>query len=104
MRLAVWRRSRWTEHPQPATEAAAAAQREAETAQAGPGRFSWARLLEWVFDIDMQHYPNCGAGELKIIAAILDRAVIQKLPARLGLDAQRPPKGRAHEAGQDFAP
>ena len=28
------------------------------------------------FDIDMQHCPTCGAGELKIIAAILERAVI----------------------------
>jgi hypothetical protein len=32
---------------------------------------NWARLLKRVFDIDMQHCPNCGAGELKIIAAIL---------------------------------
>jgi hypothetical protein len=29
------------------------------------------------FDIDMQHCPNCGAGELKIIAAILERPVIE---------------------------
>jgi hypothetical protein len=27
----------------------------------------------------MQHCPNCGAGELKIIAAILERPVIEKI-------------------------
>jgi len=31
-------------------------------------RMSWARLLKRVFDIDIEHCPNCG-GELKIIAA-----------------------------------
>jgi hypothetical protein len=29
---------------------------------------SWARLLKRVFDIDIEHCPNCG-GRLKIIAA-----------------------------------
>jgi hypothetical protein len=36
---------------------------------------SWARLLKWVFDIDVEHDPNCGlpvlwqtGGALKIIA------------------------------------
>jgi hypothetical protein len=32
---------------------------------------SWAQLLKRVLDIDMQYCPNCGGGELKIIAAIL---------------------------------
>lgn len=54
------------------------------------------------FDIDMQHCPNCGAGELKIIATILERPVIVKILSHLGLDPQPPPKGRAREAGQDF--
>src|SRR5262249_7359227 len=34
---------------------------------------SWARLLKRVFDIDIEHCPNCGAA-LKIIAAIEDPA------------------------------
>ena len=86
---------------QPATEAAAAAECEVETLQARPNRISWARLLKRVFDIDMQHCPNCGAGEMKIIAAILERPVIEKILTHLGLDPQPPPRGRAREAGQD---
>jgi hypothetical protein len=83
------------------TEAAAAAQCEVESFQARPHRISWARLLKRVFDIDMQHCPNCGAGELKIIAAILERPVIEKILTHLGLDPQPPPRGRAREIGQD---
>lgn len=50
----------------------------------GPAdRTSWARLLKRVFDIDIQHCPNCGGGELKIIAAILKRRVIEKKPRAL---------------------
>jgi hypothetical protein len=85
------------------TEPTAAAECEIETAQARPGRISWARLLKRAFDIDMQHCPNCRAGELKIIAAILERPVIEKILTHLGLDPQPPPRGRACEAGQDFA-
>ena len=54
-----------------------------------------------VFDIDMQHCPNCGPGQLKIIAAILERPVIEKILAHLGLDPQPPPRARAHEVGPD---
>ena len=63
---------------------------EVETVQARPRRISWARLLERVFDIDMQHCPNCAVGELKIIAATLERPVIEKILTHLGLDPQPP--------------
>ncbi len=86
---------------QAATEAAAAAEREVKTVRAAPHRIGWARLLKRIFDIDMQHCPNCGAGELRIIAAILERQVIEKILTHLGLDPQPPPRGRAREAGQD---
>ena len=86
-----------------ATEVAVDEECEVETVQARPHRISWARLLKRVFDIDMQHCPNCGAGELKIIAAILERPVIEKILTHLGLDPQPPPWGRAREAGIDFA-
>ncbi len=42
----------------------------ADCAHGRPARMSWARLLRRVFDIDILRCPNCGAGELKIIAAI----------------------------------
>ena len=53
---------------------------------------SWARLLKRVFDIDVEHCPNCG-GALKIIAcpesrrraAIEDPPVIVKILSHLGL-------------------
>ena len=48
----------------------------------------------------MQHCPNCGAGELKIIAAILERPVIEKILSHLGLDPQPPPWGRVRETGE----
>ncbi|MCZ2438934.1 MAG: transposase [Burkholderiales bacterium] len=64
---------------EPLTEAAVVAECEIESAQARPGRIGWARLLKRVFDIDMQHCPNCGAGELKIISTILERPVVEKI-------------------------
>ena len=41
-----------------------------------------------------EHCPNCG-GELKIIAAILERPVIQKILLHLGLQARAPPRSPA---------
>jgi hypothetical protein len=99
----LWLRQGPPAQAQAATEAAVAAECEVETVQARPHRISWARLLKRVFDIDMQRCPNCGGGELKIIAAILEWPVIEKIQTHLGLDPQPPPKARAREAGQDFA-
>jgi hypothetical protein len=81
-----------------ATEAAADAECEGQAVPYRPYRIGWARRLERVFDIDMQHCPNCG-GELKIIAAILERPVIDKFLAHLGLDPQPPPKGPGARGG-----
>ena len=50
----------------------------------------------------MKHGPKCG-GELRIIAGILERPVIEKIHSHLGLDPQPPPESRAREAGIDFA-
>ncbi len=72
-----------------------------QAVQARPQRIGWARLLKRVFDIGMQHCPNCGACELKIIAAVLERPVIEKILTHLGLDPQPPPRGRARAVGQD---
>jgi hypothetical protein len=89
------------EREEATTEAATASECEVESAQARPRRISWARLLKRVFDIDMQHCPNCGAGELKIIAAILERPVIEKILTHLGLDPQPPPRERARKTAHD---
>ena len=59
-----------------------------------PARISWARLLKRVFQIDLEHCPNCG-GQLKIIAAILEAPVIERIPTHLGLQARAPPRAPA---------
>ena len=66
-----------------------------EPAAARPGRIGWAGLLKRVFDIGVRHCPKCGGGEFKIIAAILDRPVIEKILRHLGLDPQPPPRAPA---------
>jgi len=57
-------------------------------------RLSWAKLLKRVFEIDLEHCPNCG-GQLKIIAAILEQSVIEKILTQLGLQSDCGP-GRRH--------
>ena len=63
-------------------------------AQGAPTRMSWARLLKRVFDIDIEHCPNCG-GALKIIAAIEDAPVMVRILAHLGLPTRAPPRSPA---------
>jgi hypothetical protein len=55
---------------------------------------SWAGLLKRVFDIDIEHCPNCG-GSLKIIAAIEDPPVIDKILSDLGLPTRALPRSPA---------
>ncbi len=55
---------------------------------------SWARLLKRVFDIDIEHCPNCG-GAVKIIAAIEEPPVMVRILAHLGLPTRAPPRRRA---------
>ena len=57
-------------------------------------RMSWARLLKRVFDIDIERCPQCG-GNLKIVAAIEEPAVIERILTHLGLCAQPPPRAPA---------
>ena len=56
-----------------------------------PVRLRWAKLLKRVFEIDIEHCPNC-RGELQIIAAILEKPVIERILTHLGLQARAPPR------------
>ncbi len=69
---------------EPSAQEAKPAECEASCVHHGPVRLSWARLLKCVFELDLEHCPNCG-GELKIIAAILEQPVIEKILTHLGL-------------------
>ena len=57
-------------------------------------RLSWAK--KQVFDLDLEHCPHCG-GELRIIAAILEAPVIEKILRHLGLQARAPPRSSARD-------
>ena len=69
---------------------------ESGCAHGRPARISWARLLKRVFEIDIQHRPSCGE-QLKITAAILESAVIERILTHLGLQARAPPRAPARE-------
>lgn len=71
---------------------------EARPVHARAAHIGWARQLRRVFGIDMQQCPNCGAGRLRIIAAIVDRPAIEKILNHLGLQPRPPPRARAREA------
>jgi Putative transposase len=59
-----------------------------------PMRLGWDKLLKRVFNLDLTECPHCG-GELRIIAAILQRQAIEKILNHLGLEAQPPPRAPA---------
>ena len=66
----------------------------ADHAHGATARMSWARLLKRVFAIDVEHCPYCG-GDLKIIAAIEEPAMIVRILTHLGLPARAPPRSPA---------
>ena len=82
------------QEPQVPVQAAPPADCEAICAHHRPVQLSWAKLLKRVFDLDLEHCPNCG-GKMKIIAAILDQPVIEKILTHLGLQARAPPRAPA---------
>ena len=74
---------------------------DAQPVRARAQHIGWAQLLERVFDFEVRRCPSCGAGALKIIPAILQRAAIGKILSHLGLDPRPPPRARAREAGHE---
>ena len=63
------------------------------TDECAQARMTWDRLLKRVFDLDLERC-ECG-GKLKIIAAIEEPAVIERILTHLGLAAQPPPRAPA---------
>ena len=81
--------------PDPEAEAASACTSpEPGCAHGRAARLSWARLLKRVFDLDLERCPHCG-GALKIIAAIVEAAVIERILTHLDLAAWPPPRAPA---------
>ena len=60
-------------------------------ATTGPPRWSWARLLGRVFDLDMATCPLCRRGSLRIIAAMTQESVITRILRHLKLASVLPP-------------
>ena len=82
------------QQPEPPAQATQPAECEANCAPRRPVRLSWAKLHKRVFEIEMERCPNCG-GKLKIIAAVLEQSVIEKIITHLGLQARAPPRAPA---------
>jgi hypothetical protein len=61
------------QQPEQPAHAAAAADCETVCQPPRPVRLSWAKLLERMFEIDLERCPNCG-GQVEIIAVILEHA------------------------------
>ena len=85
------------QEPEPPAQAAPPAECEATCAHHCPVRLSWAKLLKCVFEIDLAHCPNCG-GQLKIIAAMIEQPVIEKILTPLGLQARAPRRAPARRS------
>ncbi|WP_292455433.1 hypothetical protein [Methylibium sp.] len=92
--MVCWRAERQAAGYEEATGESELAATESGCEHGRPARISWARLLKRVFEINLEHCPNCG-GELKIIAAILEAPVIERILTHLGLQARAPPRAPA---------
>ena len=57
--------------------------------------YSWAQLLERVFEIDILSCPRCG-GRMRILCAINSQPAIQKILTCLGLPTRAPPVAPAN--------
>ena len=75
---------------------------EQEDRTASP-RWGWARLLKRVFALDMARCPWCQRWVLRIIAAITQGEVIQKILRHLKLAADPPPMAPARVRQEAFA-
>ena len=53
-------------------------------------RVTWAKLLNRVFNVDVETCGICGGGKVKIIAAIKEGEVIKKILDHIGLPSVPP--------------
>jgi len=78
-------------HEYPPAEVAA---READVREAARVRFTWARLIHKVYEVDPLECPRC-KGPMRVIALIDDAAIIRKILSHLGLWAPPAAAGRS---------
>ena len=87
--------------PAEATGASESGSTEQSCTHGRPARIAWVRLLKRVFELDLEHCPNC-AGGLRI-AVILEAPVIERILTHLGLQARAPPRAQARGHVQNAA-
>lgn len=74
----------------PPVQSQSDSERPREDSETRPRRLGWAALLQRVFGLDALRCPRCGA-TLRLIAAIEDPAVAQRILECIGLPARAPP-------------
>jgi hypothetical protein len=74
---------------------------EPEASSAAP-HWSWARLLKWVFALDLAICPFCHQGTLRIIAAMTQGEVIRKIRRQVKLAPDPPPIAPARSRQEAF--
>ena len=77
---------------------------DGEETPRGTPYWSWARLLQRVFALEMAHCPLCQRGVLRLIAVITQGEVISKILRHLKLAADPPPiaPARSRQAPCDW--
>lgn len=71
--------------------------REVPTGHRPSSDWTWARLLKRVFAIDMERCPGCQQGTLRIIAAMMERSVIQNILRHFKQAVDPPPIAPAQQ-------
>jgi hypothetical protein len=82
----------------PPVQSLSDSERPREDSEIRPRRLRWAALLQRVFGFDALRCPRCGA-TLRLIAAIEDPAVAQRILECIGLPARAPPLTPAAPVG-----
>ncbi|MBK7952107.1 MAG: transposase [Deltaproteobacteria bacterium] len=68
-----------------------------------PRRIAWAELLKRVFEVDALRCPKCG-GRMRLLAAITEASVAQRILERLALPPRAPPLATADAIEQGPEP